>query len=261
MFVEQPFSPPEKNSSSIAAVELTNSSDWSAGALVSNDDTRHSRSPADKIGPSPLSLSVEKSESESMFSLFKRTRDVDIFFDASQQKPGVNPAASTGSTTPGASTYSQRDREVEPKLLSGVNKPHLLKGSSHLQAGQLRTDLTVAGTRAHDTPLISSSTPPTNITLPSSSSPPSHPRAQRSFSAFPHSPKPYKSALATPHVLGGQQEMEPPLQHNRVRANSSRMQKPHPKSTGSNHQPATPSGSHISREGSTEFLEDFIDGL
>lgn len=97
----------------------------------------------------------------------------------------------------------------------------------------------------------------------------SHPRAaahSSPFSTFLHSPQPYKSSLATPHVLGGRGDDDDdaePLEQVRVRANSNRTERwvshdPRSK-VGVSQSPSSPL-SH-STEGSTDFLENFIDGF
>ena len=235
VFVERPFSPPERDGSSIAAGDFVNSSDWSSGGLeCSNDVSRNSRTHTDERSPPPLTSQVAapvvgESDSEPMLPLLNRGKA----------------------------------REVE---LVDINTLPLSEPSLYSK-GELQTAET-------NSVLPGASTPPNNHFplssegLPSDSSPPSdssHPRAELSYTAFPRSPQLYKSSLATPHVLGGHQEVESAPAPHRVRANSNRLQNPLAKVRGHNHYPATTSGGGRSRshseEESTEFLEDFIDGL
>lgn len=219
VFVERPFSPPERDGSSIAAGDFAHSSDWSLGEPISsNPSPRNSRSP---LGPSsPEAVANEEPVVPSLFSKGK-AKEVEL--------------ADISSLPGSASTYSQKERVTESKTLSTVTPPSsipLTNSSPQLE---------------HPSP-----SPPTTYG--------SHPRAHVSYTAFPHSPQLYKSSLATPHVLGN--EAEPAsLPQPRARANSNRVQGSHLKDRGCYQQPASATPSSKGEQGSTEFLEDFIDGF
>lgn len=124
-------------------------------------------------------------------------------------------------------------------------------------------------------PTTTSSTAAAADTLPVSNTPPSspglpprvgadHPRAaaySSSFSTFLHSPRPYKSSLATPHVLGHDDDDD--AGQTRARANSNRTGTERWASSHELKVGVSPSPSPLSHstEGSTEFLENFIDGF
>ena len=269
VFVEQLFSPPDvtRPTTDPAAPDFPNISDWSSRGGIDHSHSTDSRSLAEEelssvgLGPSPHSLGLSGAdESDSSVSpplppKLKEGKVKEVELAEISTLPDAKHLTGQPSLSSGKTNASTNNN---PFSASAVNSTSTAAGNAYSTAMVNPHPTTTSS------PPMSNASPPSPVLLPRVDS---HPRAtySSSFSTFLHSPMPYKSSLATPHVLGGRghdDDTEPPEQ-TRVRANSNRTER------WSSHDPRlkvgmSPSPSSTlshSTEGSTDFLENFIDGF
>ena len=180
---------------------------------------------------------------------------------------GVEPSPPSPYLLVKSSRLGDNEAEVELVDITAMPTPPLDKPLPLVELLSTRSEPVVANPSRTTNPLPTTGSASSTETTPPKQAP-THSPPTLSYS-FPHSPQLYRSSLATPHVLGGASpldETEPGggggggRYSHRPRACSNRAEAG---LTRSHLRPGKGEGrgrSHSS-EGSTEFLEDFIDNF